>query len=61
MNILKAEGVRLYCEYLVFIFLCDCHLGSMVGNLVVYVLPTRVKYMAEHVTEPLVPRAPSSL
>jgi hypothetical protein len=44
------------------ISLCDCHLGSMVGgSLVVYVLPTRVEDMAEHVTEPPVPRLLSSL
>ena len=41
--------------------LCDCHLGSMVGGLVIYVLPTKVEDMAEHVTEPPVPTALSSL
>lgn len=33
----------------------------MVGSLVVYVLPTRVEDMAQHVAEPPVPRALSSL
>jgi len=61
MNIFKVEGVRLYCGYMVLISLCDCHLGSMVGSLVVYVLPTRVEDMAEHVTKPPAPRVlPSS-
>lgn len=60
MNIFKLEGVRLYCVYMVLISLCDCHLGSTVGSLVVYVLPTRVEDMAEHVTVPSVPRALSS-
>jgi hypothetical protein len=61
MNILKVDGVRLYCGYMVLISLCNCHLGSTVGSLAVYVLPTRVEDMAEHVAEPPVPRALSSL